>query len=56
MLLVIFQRLEDMTPRTLLGGSWVVICGVISSLIWVIALVILLIAPLITTHELSSRV
>ena len=40
----------------LLGGSWVVISGVISPLIWVITIVTLLITPLITTHELPSRV
>ena len=37
-----------------LGGSWVVISGVISPLIWVIAIVTLLITPLITTHEPAS--
>ena len=40
----------------LLGGSWVVISGVISPLIWVIAIVILLIILLITTHEPPSMV
>ena len=35
----------------LLGGSWVVISGVVSPLIWVITIVTLLITPLITTHE-----
>ena len=40
---------------TLLGGSWVVISGVISPLIWVITIVTLLIGPLITTHEPPSR-
>ena len=34
-----------------LGGSWVVINGVISPLIWVITIVILLITLLIPTHE-----
>ena len=38
-----------------LGGSWVVISGVISPLIWVIITVTLLITPLITTHEPPSR-
>ena len=38
----------------LLGGSWVVISGVISPLIWVINTVTLLITPLITTHEPPS--
>ena len=39
-----------------LGGSWVVIRGVISPLIWVINTVTLLITPLITTHEPPSTV
>ena len=39
----------------LLGGSWVVISGVISPLIWVITIVTLLITPLITTHEPPSN-
>ena len=39
----------------LLGGSWLVISGVISPLTWVISLVTLLITPRITTHELPSR-
>ena len=46
-------------PKTpcahILGGSWVVINGVISPLIWVITIVILLITLLITTHEPPSR-
>ena len=38
-----------------LGGSWVVINGVISPLIWVITIVtLLIITPLITTHEPPS--
>ena len=37
---------------TLLGGSWVVISGFISPLIWVISIVTLL----ISTHEPLSRV
>ena len=41
--------------RVVLGGSWVVINGVISPLIWrVITIVTLLITPLITTHEPPS--
>ena len=40
---------------SLLGGSWVVISGVISPLIWVISIVTLRIALLITTHEPPSR-
>ena len=39
----------------LLEGSWVVISGVISPLIWVIIIVTLLITQLITTHEPPSR-
>ena len=39
----------------LLGGSWVVISGVVSPLIWVISVVTLLIIPLITTHEPPSN-
>ena len=39
----------------LLGGSWVVIFGVISPLIWVTTMVTLLIAPLLTAHEPPSR-
>ena len=42
--------------KDLLRGSWVVISGVISPLIWVITIVTLLITPLITTHEPPSRV
>ena len=38
----------------ILGGSWVVISGVISPLIWVISIVTLLIILLITTHEPPS--
>ena len=38
----------------LLGGSWVVISGIISPLIWVRSIVTLLITPLITTHEPPS--
>ena len=38
----------------LLGGSWVVISGVVRPLIWVIAIVGLLITPLITSHEPPS--
>ena len=39
----------------LLAGSWVVISGVISPLIWAIIIVTLLIIPLIATHEPPSR-
>ena len=34
-----------------LGGSWVVVSGVIGPLIWVVTIVTLLITPFITTHE-----
>ena len=39
---------------TLLGGSWVVISGILSPLIWVISIVTLLRTLLITTHEPPS--
>ena len=39
---------------SLLGGSWVAVSGVISTLIWVISIVTLLISLLITTHEPPS--
>ena len=59
MLLSCVQKLSheealDPKPQTLLGGSWVVISGVISPLIWVINIVTLLITPPITTHEPPS--
>ena len=38
----------------LLGGSRLVISGVISPLVWVFTIVTLLITPLITTHEPPS--
>ena len=41
---------EAFTPKALLGGSWVVISGVISPLIWVLIMV----TPLVTTHEPPS--
>ena len=44
----------SMLFSTLLGGSWVVISGVIIPLIWDITIVTLLITPLITTHEPPS--
>ena len=47
------MRVEGFRGLAVLGlleGSWVVISGVISPLIWVI-MVTLLLAPLITTHE-----
>ena len=40
------------TAQALLGGSWVVVNGVMNPLIWIIAiLATLFITPLITTHE-----
>ena len=42
------------TALALLGGSWVGMNGVISTLIWVIIIITLLIAPPITTHEPPS--
>ena len=48
-------KLYSKIKAPVLGGSWVVIGVVLSSLIWVITLVILLIAPVITTHEPPSR-
>ena len=66
----VMQQLGAMTSPTLnapaheqrhcnigsqLGGSWVVISGVISPLIWVISIVTLLITLLRTTHETPSR-
>ena len=41
--------------ETLLGGSRVVLSRAISPLIWVITIVVLLIVPLMTTHETPSR-
>ena len=41
--------------QLLLEGSWVVISGLIGPLIWVVIMVALLVAPLITTHEPPSR-
>ena len=49
-----YDRCCNPSPLTLLVGSWVVISGVISSLIWVIRKDTLLITPLITTHEPPS--
>ena len=42
-------------PKPLLGGSGVVISGVVSPLTWVISIVTLLISLLISTHEPPSR-
>ena len=41
--------------KTILGGSWVVIGGVLSPLISVISKVTLLLNLLLTTHEPPSR-
>ena len=46
---------SDVSVKGLLGGSWVVISGVISPLIWAITIVTLLISPPITTNEPPSR-
>ena len=52
MLSPLFGVLQYIRLReALLGGSWIVISGVISPLIWVISIVTLLITLLITTHE-----
>ena len=48
------RTLEQSSRSLLLGGSWVVICGVISPLIWVILMVTLLITPLLTTLSPNS--
>ena len=40
--------------QVILGGSWVVISGVIRPLIWVLSIVTLPITLLITTHEPPS--
>ena len=45
------KTLMNPKPLTILGGSWVVISGVLSLLIWVISIGTLL----ITTHEAPSR-
>ena len=43
-------------PLGLLGGSWVVISGVLSPLIWGKRIVTLLLTRLITAHEPPNRV
>ena len=40
----------------ILGGSWVVMSGDRSPLIWVVIIVTLFITPYMTTHEPPSRV
>ena len=55
---MIMERTIDearLSGRFLLGGSWVVINGVISPPIGVITIVTLIITPLITTHEPPSK-
>ena len=50
------MRLETLPDQEgVVGGSWVVISGVISTLIWVLSIVTLLISLLITTHEPPSK-
>ena len=49
------NRLSCFSARDPLGGSWVVISGDISPLIWVMTIVTLRMTPLITTHEPPSR-
>ena len=48
-------RVGSSFVSNILEGSWVVISGVVSSLIWVRTVVALLTTPLITTHEPPSR-
>ena len=48
------MRVRD--EGALLGGSWVVISGVIRPLLWAISIVTLLITLLITTHEPPSEI
>ena len=50
----LFEGLGRRIP-VILGGSWVVISMVISTLIWVVTAVTLLLTPLITTHEPPSN-
>ena len=50
------MRIETLPDQEgVVGGSWVVISGVISTLIWVLSIVTLLISLLITTHEPPSK-
>ena len=49
------QVLNIMHQLPILGGSRVVMSGVISPLIWVISIVTILITPLITPHEPASK-
>ena len=44
-----------MEPRTLLGGSWVVVSGVISRVAMLITHSRGLVTPLITPHEPPSK-
>ena len=45
---------QDNPCLDILGGSWVVVNGVISPLIWVISIVTVLTTPLVTAHEPPS--
>ena len=49
------ETLRSPQGKGLLGGSWVVIGGVMRPLVWVITIVTLLITQLITTYEPASR-
>ena len=49
-----FQALKRKPYTALLEGSWVVRSGILCPSIWVITIVTLLLAPLITTHEPPS--
>ena len=48
------QRKGARKGKQLLGGSWVVISGVIGPHIWVIVIVPYFLTPLIATHEPPS--
>ena len=50
---IVIPNMETL-HSSILGGSWVVIIGVVRPPIWVITKVILLITLLITTHEPPS--
>ena len=52
----VWVRRNGHADPLLLGGSWVVISGVLSPLIWVIIMVTLITTTLITNHEPPSRV
>ena len=49
-------KLEKLSSVSrVLGGSWVVVSGVISPLFWVVSMITVLITPLITIHEHLRR-